>query len=103
MLILGWRLSGYRGRGDGEWRGRGEGEGRGRGEGEWRGRSDGEWRGRGEGEGRGRGEGEGTEISVNKGEVDRSFQVTEHEETERVTVVVDGDEVISLFWKWKTD
>ena len=51
-------LSGYRGRGDGEWRGRGDGERRGRGDGEWRGRSDGEGRGRNDGEGRSRGDGE---------------------------------------------
>ena len=92
ILILGWCFSGHRGRGDGEWRGRGDGE--------WRGRGDGEWRGRGEGE--------GTEILVERGDTDRLFQATEDEETgrvtvvegmERATVVVDGDEVNSQFWK----
>ena len=115
----------WRGRGDGEWRGRGDGERRGRGDGEWRGRGDGKKiaipRSRlaelrlirlfqaSEVEER------GTKVIVDE-EMDMKVTVDEEtatkviveEETDmrviadetatRVTVVVGGDEVMSLFW-----
>lgn len=116
----------WRGRGDGEWRGRGDGERRGRGDGEWRGRGDGKniaiprsrlaelrliWLFQAS-----EVEERDTKVIVDE-EMDMKVTVDEETATKviveeetgmrviadetatRVTVVVGGDEVMSLFWK----